>query len=332
MKKSGSRTGSAALGMDDSRMGAPAPRRLLVIHNPTAGGWRRKPRFARALAELKRQGCRVEIFRTEARGDAERLARSVRPGEFDLVVAAGGDGTINEVVNGLVHSGAPLGIIPLGTANVFASEIGLPAGMRSAAAFIARAPIAAVHVGNANGRCFSLMAGVGFDALVVAGIDGRLKRLCGKCAYVTESFWRMVAWRARPYRVTVDGERHTASSVIIAKGRYYAGRYMVAPTARLAAPTFQVVLFKRSGRLAVMRYGLALLRDIIPRLPDVTIREGRVVEIEGPLDEPVQGDGDIIAALPLRITISERTLYVAGALQAPAIVMPSTRKVGASVP
>lgn len=101
---------------------------------------------------------------------------------------------------------------------------------------------------------------------------------------------------------------------------------------RLVAPTFQVVLFKRSGRLAVIRYGLALLRDAIPRLPDVTIREGRVIEIEGPLDEPVQGDGDIIAALPLRASISERTLCVADALQAPAIVMPSTRKVGASVP
>lgn len=322
----------AAAGMDDSRMGAAPARRLLVIHNPTAGGWRRKPRFARALAELERLGCRVDVRRTEARGDAERLARTARGEDYDLVVAAGGDGTINEVVNGLVHSGLPLGVVPLGTANVFASEIGLPAGMRSAASFTARAPIVPVHVGSANGRCFSLMAGAGFDALVVAGVDGRLKRLCGKCAYVFESLLRMASWRAAPYVVTIDGKRHEAASVIIAKGRFYAGRYVVAPAAHLPAPSFQVVLFQKGGRLAVMRYGLALLLNAIPRLSDVAIVEGKVVEIEGPPGEPVQGDGDIVASLPLRVAIAERVLFVAGALQAPATVIPSTRKVGASVP
>ena len=322
----------AVVGMDDSRMEAGPARRLLVIHNPTAGGWRRKPRFARALAELARHGCRVEVRRTEARGDAERMARAARADEFDLVVAAGGDGTINEVVNGLIHSGLPLGVIPLGTANVFASEIGLPSDIQAAASFTARAPIVPVYVGRANDRCFSLMAGVGFDALVVAGVDGRLKRLCGKCAYVAESFFRMAAWRARPYAVTVDGKRHETASVIIAKGRYYAGRYVVAPSAHLSSPSFQVVLFRKGGRLAVMRYGLALLLNVIPRLPDVDIVEGRSIEIEGPPGEPVQGDGDIVASLPLRVSIADRLLRVAGALQAPATVIPSTRKVGASVP
>ena len=313
-------------------MGAGPARRLLVIHNPTAGGWRRKTRFDRALAELARHGCRVEVRATAARGDAERMARAARAEEFDLVVAAGGDGTINVVVNGLVHSGLPLGVIPLGTANVFASEIGLPTGIQAAASFAARAPIVPVHVGHANGRCFSLMAGAGFDALVVAGVDGRLKRLCGKCAYVTESLFRMTAWRSKPYAVTVDGKRHAAASVIIAKGRYYAGRYVVAPSASLSSPSFQVVLFRKGGRLAVMRYGLALLLDIVPRLPDVDIVEGQSIEIEGPSGEPVQGDGDIVASLPLRVAVADRLLWVAGAPQAPATVMPSTRKVGASVP
>ena len=313
-------------------MGAGPARRLLVIHNPTAGGWRRGPRFARALAELARQGCRVEVRATQARGDAERMARAARVEEFDLVVAAGGDGTINEVVNGLVDSGLPLGVIPLGTANVFASEIGLPAGVQAAASFTARAPIVPIHVGHANGRCFSLMAGAGFDALVVAGVDGRLKRLCGKCAYVSESLLRMSAWRPRVYAVTIDGKRHEAASIIIAKGRYYAGRYVVAPSASLSSPSFQVVLFKKGGRFAVMRYGAALLLNIIPHLSDVDIVEGRDIAIEGPDGEPVQGDGDIVASLPLRVAIAGRLLHVAGALQAPATVMPSTRKVGASVP
>lgn len=318
--------------MDDSRTWPGAVRRLLVIHNPTAGGWLRRRRFARVIAALGELGCRVTVRRTEARGDAERFARDARQDAFDLVVAAGGDGTINEVVNGLIGSGLPLGVIPLGTANVFAAEVGLPLTPRAVAATLARGAPVPVHVGRVNGRVFSLMAGAGFDALVVEGVDARLKRLCGKCAYVHESLACMVAWRARRYVVTVDGRRTEAASVVIANGRYYAGRYVLAPAASLSAASFQVVLFRSGGRWAVIRYGLALLLNRIPRLSDVTIVEGSTVEVVGPAGEPVQGDGDVIARLPLRIAPAEEPLFVVGAPQAPATVIPSTRKVGASVP
>jgi YegS/Rv2252/BmrU family lipid kinase len=303
-----------------------------VIHNPTAGGWLRRRRFARVIAALGELGCHVTVRRTEARGDAERFARDARQDAVDLVVAAGGDGTINEVINGLISSGLPLGVIPLGTANVFATEIGLSLAPRAVAATLARGAPAPIHVGRVNGRVFSLMAGAGFDALVVESVDARLKHLCGKCAYVYESLVRMARWRARRYVVTVDGRRAEAASVVIANGRYYAGRYVLAPEARLSAPSFQVVLFRASGRWAVIRYGLALLLNRIPRLSDVTIVEGTEVEVAGPADEPVQGDGDVVARLPLRIALAEEPLFVVGAPQAPATVIPSTRKVGASVP
>lgn len=292
----------------------------------------RRRRFTRVLASLEEQGCHVTVRRTQARGDAERFAREARLDRVDLVVAAGGDGTINEVVNGLIGSEMPLGIIPLGTANVFAAEIGFPMTAHAVATTLAHGVAAPVYVGRANGRVFSLMAGAGFDALVVEGVNARLKRLCGKCAYVHQSLARMVGWRARRYLVTVDGRCEEAASVVIANGRYYAGRYVLAPKARLSAPSFQVVLFRSGGRGAVMRYGVSMLLNRIPRLSDVTILEGRTVEVAGPTDEAVQGDGDVIARLPLRIALADEPLFVVGALQAPATVIPSTRKVGASVP
>lgn len=318
--------------MDDSRMWPGAARRLLVIHNPTAGGWLRRRRFARVIASLEDQGCHVIVRSTSARGDAERFAREARLDGVDLVVAAGGDGTINEVVNGLIGTALPLGVIPLGTANVFAAEIDLPTAARAVAATIAHGTPTPVHIGRVNGRAFSLMTGAGFDALVVEGVDARLKRLCGKCAYVYESLARMVGWRTRRYVVTIDGKREDAASVVIANGRYYAGRYVLAPEARLSAPSFQVVLFRSGGRWAVLRYGLALLLGRIPRLSDIAILEGRAIEIVGPANEPAQGDGDVISRLPLRIVLAEEPLFVVGAPQAPATVIPSTRKVGASVP
>lgn len=318
--------------MDDSRTWPATARRLLVIHNPTAGGWRRRRRFARVLAALGEQGCHVTVRETKARGDAERLACEAQAGAFDVVVAAGGDGTINEVINGLIGSQQPLGVIPLGTANVFAAEIGLSLTPRVVATTLARGNSSPIYVGRVNGRIFSLMAGAGFDALVVEGVNARLKRLCGKCAYVYETLARMLGWRARRYLVTVDGRRVEAASVVIANGRYYAGRYVLAPEARLSAPSFQVVLFRSGGRWAVIRYGLALLLNRIPRLSDVTIVKGTKIEVAGPANEPVQGDGDVIARLPLRIELAEEPLFVVGAPQAPATVIPSTRNVGASVP
>src|SRR5262250_1795443 len=99
------------------------PRRLTVIYNPAAGDRGRGRRFAQVIAELERLGCQVVVQPTAARGDAERFARAAGSAATDAVVAAGGDGTINEVINGLDGSGLPLGVIPLGTANVFAAEV-----------------------------------------------------------------------------------------------------------------------------------------------------------------------------------------------------------------
>ena len=104
--------------------------------------------------------------------------------------------------------------------------------------------------------------------------------------------------------VWLDGRREEAASVVIAKGRHYAGRHIIAPAASLVEPSFQVVLFRGGGRVAVMRYGIALLRDRIPRLSDVSIIEGRDVVVVGHAAEAAQGDGDIVASLPLRVTLA----------------------------
>ena len=159
-------------------------RRVLVIRNPTAGGSTR-PRFGRVLEHLARFGATVTVRETTCRGDAEQIAASASSDTFD-VVAAGGDGTINEVANGLAGKDLPLAIVPLGTANVLAVEIGMPLRARRIARAIACGDVRSVHVGMVNGRRFLMMAGVGFDAHVVANVNPRLKRAFGKLAYVIE--------------------------------------------------------------------------------------------------------------------------------------------------
>ena len=290
------------------------PRRLLVIFNPTAGR-RHRRRFEATLAALRARGCPLELRETRHAGHAAELAAAVDSKAFDIVVAAGGDGTINEAVNGLIAADAgkaclPLAVLPLGTANVLAAEIGLSADPETLARTIAEGEITSVSLGRANGRIFIMMAGAGFDAHVVAGVDGALKRRIGKGAYFWQAARLLFAFAYPDYRVTLDGESFPAASVIVAKGRFYGGRFVCAPDARLEASEFQVCLFGRRGPWNALRYAAALGRGRLPRLADVRILAARRVTIEGPADDPIQGDGDIIARLPVTLEVLPAALGI----------------------
>ncbi|MBE0530377.1 MAG: diacylglycerol kinase family lipid kinase [Rhodospirillales bacterium] len=286
-----------------------AGRKVLVIFNPTAGR-RRRRKLAAVRWHLEQAGCQVAVRPTTAPGDAEILAREAASEGWDVVAVAGGDGTINEAVNGLYGRPVPLAVIPLGTANVVAAELCMPGGPEAIAGVIAEAPIQDIHLGEANGRLFVMMAGVGFDAGVVAAMPARLKRALGRGAYVLMFLAGLFKFSRSPYRVTVDGESHGVASAVIANGHFYAGRHTCAPLARLGEPLLYVCLFLRPGPLRALRYGLWLLLGRLERLDDVLILPGRQVTIEGPEGEPVQGDGDIIARVPLKAGLAEKTFSV----------------------
>ena len=295
-------------------------RRLRVVLNPVAGR-RNRSLVQGALQHLRARGLEIVLRETGGPGHASALAReaaqeALAGGESDLLVVAGGDGTINEAVNGLVEAGGPhhsgqgsalpMAIIPLGTANVLAHEIGLATRTEAVAGTIAAGPILRVSLGRASAagtpaRCFILMAGVGFDAHVVEGVDLGLKRRIGKGAYIWESLRQIVGFGFPDYRITVDGRAVTASSAIIANARSYAGPFVAAPDASLANPGFQILVFRRGGAMAVARSALALFRNALHRLPEVTLLEGQRIRIEGPTGDPVQGDGDTLTRLPVEI-------------------------------
>jgi len=215
------------------------------------------------------------------------------------------------VVNGLAGAAGPrlpLALLPMGTANVLANEIGLGRDPAAIARGIAEGAARPIALGRANGRRFTMMAGVGFDAHVVAGVDRGLKRLIGKGAYVVESLRQLSRFGFPRYRVEVDGVAYDAASVIVARGRFYGGRFVCAPAAGLETAQLHVCLFGRGGRWAVLRYAVALMLGVLPRLPDYRIVPGQVVLITGPAGDPVQADGDIVAHLPVRIDLDPTAL------------------------
>jgi diacylglycerol kinase (ATP) len=276
---------------------APAP--LLVVYNPIAG--RRRRRFlSRVLEALEARAASVRLEPTQARGDAEALARAAAATGAARLVVAGGDGTINEALNGLCGSSVALGIVPLGTANVLAAELGIGMSAKNVAAAIMDGRPRSVTLGTVNGRRFSMMAGVGFDAHVVRDVSSKLKRALGKGAYVLETLRQLVVYSSKFYDVRVDGVPMRAASLLICNGHYYGGQFVAAPQARLESPELQVVLFQRAGRFATIRYALALATGRLPTRPDVRILAAQTIEIDGPVGEPVQGDGDVIAHLPAK--------------------------------
>lgn len=295
-----------------SRTGT-ARRHVLIVHNPNAGRGRKLPRLRAVVAALERAGATVEIKSTTAAGDAVRFARDARESAAagagpDVVVAAGGDGTINEVVNGMAGGVVPLALMPMGTANVLAAEIGLEEQPHEIAQAILHGPAVAIHLGDANGRRFTLMAGIGLDAEVVASVDLRLKRRTGKFAYAVATLQRWLEYRRHRFRIEIDGVVHEAAAAVVANGHYYAGRFVCAGEAKLTDPRLHVCLFEKPGRWHAAYYMIGLFTGLLPRMKSYRVVPGREIAILEEGARPVQGDGDLIARLPVRIRVADETV------------------------
>jgi diacylglycerol kinase family enzyme len=265
---------------------------------------------------LVENGIKVEVAETQHAGHATLLARQAAAEGREMVVAAGGDGTIAEVANGLIGSATVLGVIPLGTANVLAKEYRLPVAPRAIAnalAYrrtkklwpgVAKLTAAGAGLNGAGGHehVFVQMVGLGFDGAVVHGIQPLLKRVIGRGAYVWQSLWESVAYRFPKVRLTVDGKDFEAASVVVSKGRLYGGPYMLAPNAAPTEPGFQVALFEHPGTFPALLSGAALPLGLLPRCPGVRVVAGRQVDFSacnGPIK--TQSDGDALAGTPVTV-------------------------------
>jgi len=275
---------------------------MLVIFNPVAGR-RRAAALWRVLDLLVENGVKVEVAETQHAGHATQLARDAAREGLAMVVAAGGDGTIAELANGLIGSMTALGVIPLGTANVLAKEYKLPTTPRAIANALAyrRTKLLWPGIAKMEGKehVFVQMVGLGFDGAVVHGLQPLLKRMIGRGAYVWQSLWESVAYRFPRVKLSIDGKDYEAASVVVSKGRLYGGPYLLAPNAAPTQPGFQVALFENPGTFAALLSGAALPLGLLPRCPGVRVIAGAHVDFSaanGPI--MTQSDGDALAGTP----------------------------------
>jgi YegS/Rv2252/BmrU family lipid kinase len=274
-------------------------KRIKLIANPISGGDAR-PAIKKAICFLDESGVHVDLFLTGKRGDATEEAAALRPADYDLVIAAGGDGTLNEVANGLVSSGIPLAFLPLGTANVMALEMGIPRDIEAACRVALFGETRPVTLAESDDGFFLMMAGVGFDAAAVRAVSGSLKRRTGKFAYLVAGLRALVAYRPVALQLrNAEGEKLQVWHAIISNIRLYGGRFVLAPDAGLNKPTLSACLVEKRGRLALVIFWLRiLLRGHL--LGDVRRIESTIFEISGPV-APLQIDGDDYGDTPLKI-------------------------------
>lgn len=280
---------------------------FLIILNRRAARTR-MDRFEDVLERLDAAGARYEIVETRAAGDAARLLAGARG--FDAVVVAGGDGTVNDAIQGYHADSPPLALIALGTANVLSHELGIGTNAERIAETLLGGEPLAIWPGQVGERRFVMMASAGFDAHVVRNLSRSLKQKIGKFAYAVVALQQLRRYSCPLLDVRIDGKPVVASTVVVSRGRFYGGRFVLAPGADLAVPEFHVVLFPRKGRLAMAGYCAALPLGLLLRWGLVHSVTGRKVEIGGASSDPLQVDGDAVSSLPARIEVASQSITV----------------------
>jgi YegS/Rv2252/BmrU family lipid kinase len=286
---------------------------IVVIYNPVARRASAR-KVALATAFLRERGFSPELFTTEKKGDAESFAREAARKNPFAVIAAGGDGTVNEVVNGIVWSDTPLALLPLGTTNVLAREIGIPENIPEAMEKVVSGTPRKVSLGRItleNGvvdRYFCLMAGIGFDAQAVHGVNSSLKKLSGRLAYVLSGFGNFLRYSPGEITLDMNGEKYPGYTAVISKASKYGGQFMVSPEASLHDPSFHVCVFSGGKRLDLLRYVLGVVRGRHLGYHDVKC--GKTVRVVVRGKAHIQIDGDYLGVTPAELTIAENALRI----------------------
>lgn len=279
---------------------------IIVIVNPAARGT--KAGRAWEKIEILAKGSATIIPTTKA-GEARQIAAAAAKSGTRIVVAAGGDGTINEVVNGIAGTEAALGILPVGTMNVFAAELGLPTDLREAWKILLLGKTRTIDLARANRRYFVQLAGAGLDAQVVQETSRAMKRSLGPLSYLIST--AQIAARQPPrILVTRDEETIECSFVLIGNGRYYGGPLAFFQNARVDDGKLDVLLFKKTSHLDLARYFAHIVMGRHTTLPDVEYFQTTKILVQSDDKVPVEVDGEMAGELPVTFRISSKKLKV----------------------
>ena len=227
-------------------------------------------------------------------GDGYAFAQEAVAAGLAPVIAWGGDGTVNEVATALVHRQVPLGIVPAGSGNGLAADLGIPFAARAALEVAAAGRTLAIDAGEVNGNLFFNIAGVGIDAVIAARFAERGPGRRGLAGYLQLSASELFRYRCQSYQFTIDGEEieHRAILIAIANGRQYGNRLLIAPGARLDDGLLEVVVVGDLSLVGVAWRLPALFRGTLSPGRGVVMRAARSIRLRSAGEIPYHLDGE----------------------------------------
>ena len=285
----------------------------VVVVNPSARKLPNKHSLNEANAWLRGQGWAVQWIETAAAGDATPIAAQAGRRGVPLLFVCGGDGTINEAVNGLAGTDTALAVIPAGTVNLWAREVGLLKKPVEAVRLAVNGMRRRIDLGHAGDRYFLLMAGVGLDAAVAHGVSHRLKSRLGAASYALSALREALRYRPSPVTLSLDGDEQSLHLLMLIVGntRKYAGLTEITPAALVDDGWLDLCAYSGRGRWDILWLALLTLLRRQGRSRKVLQTRVRQLQIASRDTLPVQIDGDAIPERPVEIAVAPGALWVA---------------------
>jgi diacylglycerol kinase (ATP) len=295
----------------------------VLVSNPLAGirSARRSLQIHEAVAILRNAGIDAALRFTSEPSDGERLAREAVSKGCDLIIACGGDGTINEVINGMAPCRVPLAILPGGTANIIAKELGLPGRIVKAARQLpswrpCRVPMGRAtwgESGTMRQRYFLAVAGIGFDAHIISQLDVAMKLRVGVVAYVWEALRQVFRYGFPPFQCAVNGHSISATFAVVQRSSRYAGWLRLAQSHSIRDLDISCCLFEGSSPARYFRYALGVLTQTHDQFHDVHFLSGPSVHFTSEQLEPAicfEVDGEMAGRIPVTFEVVPDALTV----------------------
>ena len=280
--------------------------RLAIIANPIAGGGRPFKRIERLLRAWPYTGWTAELHPTRCAGHAGALALEILEHPPDLLAVCGGDGTLNDVVSHVPEPPFPMALLPAGTANVLAREIGLSLDPITALDIALRRVVRRVDLGTLQGRSthrFLSMAGIGFDAFVVSKIRPGRRRL-GIGAFYAATLRAFLSYSFPEFLVHVQGETFAATSCLIANARTYGGGLVITPDADMCDGLLDILILQGKPRPSHMRFIISAWFGRPHKASWVRCLRAPIVRIDGARGVWVQADGELAGSLPVDVSLT----------------------------
>ena len=274
--------------------------RALLLFNPLAGGVASAGNPRRVSDYLANAGIDAEAVRVDNGFELDPGLLSKK----DLIIVHGGDGTLHRLLPQLLVAGLPVGLIPGGTANVLAREIGIPNRIEEAARILSRGRVEPMHLGETDGKPFLLMAGMGADGYLLLKVPNSLKRFLGIAAFWLTGAVRFWEYKLSPFRIHTREEHFEATLAIVSNGRYYGRHLLLAPEACVFEPSLDLVLFQSQNHLRFLGYLWATLFGRHLALEGVVYRKLTHVSADSDTKTYLQVDGEPAGVLPRSFSLS----------------------------